>query len=76
MKISRVKLYMVNVPGRRSGWSDDVYCHPAHKRAALNRRDAIFQPKLDMPSPGASVLGNRDRGFSEAIPIHLFHRRR
>ena len=33
MKITRVKLYVVNVPERRWWWSDDVYGQPAHQRA-------------------------------------------
>lgn len=33
MKITRVKLYVVNVPERKGWWSDDVYGQPAHQRA-------------------------------------------
>ncbi|MSS72272.1 MAG: hypothetical protein EXS64_12390 [Candidatus Latescibacteria bacterium] len=33
MKITRVKLYVVNVPECRWWWSDDVYGQPAHQRA-------------------------------------------
>ena len=33
MKITRIKLFIVNVPERRWWWSDDVYGQPAHQRS-------------------------------------------
>ncbi|HIO50516.1 TPA: hypothetical protein EYN23_24635, partial [Candidatus Poribacteria bacterium] len=33
MKISRIRLYVVNVPERRWWWSDDVYGQPMHQRS-------------------------------------------
>ena len=33
MKITRVTLYVVNVPERHWWWSDDVYGQPYHQRA-------------------------------------------
>jgi len=33
MKITRIKLYIVNVPERKWWWSDDVYGQPTHQRA-------------------------------------------
>lgn len=33
MKITRITLYIVNVPERRWWWSDDVYGQPYHQRA-------------------------------------------
>jgi galactonate dehydratase len=33
MKITRITLYIVNVPERRWWWSDDVYGQPEHQRA-------------------------------------------
>ena len=32
IKITRVKLYVVNVPERKWWWSDDFYGQPAHQR--------------------------------------------
>lgn len=33
MKISRIRLYIVNVPERKWWWSDEVYGQPAHQRS-------------------------------------------
>ena len=33
MKITRIKLYVVNVPERKWWWSDDFYGQPAHQRS-------------------------------------------
>ena len=32
VKITRIKLHMVNVPERKWWWSDDVYGQPEHQR--------------------------------------------
>ena len=33
MKITRINLYVVNVPERHWWWSDDTYGQPLHQRA-------------------------------------------
>ena len=66
MKITRITLYVVNVPERHWWWSDDVYGQPYHQRAAhgiveIETDEGDYDYRLCNRSTG--TRGNGQGGF-------------
>ena len=53
MKITRIKLFVVNVPERHWWWSDDVFGQPEHQRA----EHGIAEVETDQGLTGLTQIG-------------------
>ena len=76
MKITRIRLHLVNVPERRWWWSDDVYGQPQHQRDAHGiaevETDAGLTGLTQVEPLGLALGSHNDRSIARSFCLLVF----